>query len=197
MPWEGVAPGRSLLLTPACRPTGPHVRPPLLHPLPGQLLHHPPRRPPEDSEQEQGHEGELKWGSVGAWTVSPHRLHPLSPSPRFRPDSGVSSHSLEPWVWDRAWGLLLDGPCAHHGAGSVLESLTWSQEHPAPAVLAASHTQRAGLLGTATPLPCTGMFSGCWCSPPHWGTAASRDCLTQLLGCSRLPLHPKTPGHPW
>ncbi|XP_018864113.1 transmembrane protein 120A isoform X1 [Parus major] len=136
---------------------GPHVRPPLLHPLPGQLLHHPPCRPPEDSEQEPGHKGELKWGSVGAWTVSPHQLHPLSPSPQFRPDSGVSSHSSEAWMWDRSWGLLLDSPCAQHGAGSVLESLTWSQEHPAPPLLAASHIQTAGCLGQ--PLP--SLFLGC------------------------------------
>uniref|UniRef100_A0A8C3NQS5 Transmembrane protein 120A n=1 Tax=Cyanoderma ruficeps TaxID=181631 RepID=A0A8C3NQS5_9PASS len=142
MPWEGEAPGRSLLLTPASPPAGPHVWPPLLHPLPGQLLHHPPCRPPEDSEQEPGHEGELKGGSVGAWTVSPHWLHPLSPSPQFRPDSGVSSHSLEAPGVGQSLGPLLDSPSAHHGAGAVLESLTWSQEHPAPPVLAAVHIQQ-------------------------------------------------------
>ncbi|XP_075024985.1 transmembrane protein 120A isoform X3 [Calonectris borealis] len=69
---------------------GPHVRPLLLHPLPGELLHHPPRRPPEVPEQEQRHKAELKGGSVGARTVCPHRFHVPSPSPRCRPDSGVS-----------------------------------------------------------------------------------------------------------
>uniref|UniRef100_H0Z2J1 Transmembrane protein 120A n=1 Tax=Taeniopygia guttata TaxID=59729 RepID=H0Z2J1_TAEGU len=129
---------------------GPHVRPPLLHPLPGQLLHHPPRRPPEDSEQEPGHEGELKWGTVEAWTVSPHWLHPLYPH-LLNSVRTLVSHPI-PWrVWDRAWGLLLDSPCAHHGAGSVLESLTWSQEHPAPPALPASHIPTAGCLGQ--PLP--------------------------------------------
>lgn len=188
MSGEGIAPGRSLLLTPASPPAGPHVRHPLLHPLPGQLLHHPPCHAPEDSEQEQGHEGELKRGSVGAWTVSPHRLHPLFPPPQFHPDSGVSPHSLEARVWDRAWGLLLDSPCAHHGAGSVLESLAWSQEHPAPPVLAAFHIQTAGCSGQ--PLP--SLLLGCSLDV-HWVRAVSRDCLTQLLGCCRLPLSPRQP----
>uniref|UniRef100_A0A8B9SJM4 Transmembrane protein 120A n=1 Tax=Anas platyrhynchos TaxID=8839 RepID=A0A8B9SJM4_ANAPL len=44
---------------------GPHVRPPLLHPLPGELLHHPPRRPPEVSEPEQRHQAGLKRGAAG------------------------------------------------------------------------------------------------------------------------------------
>lgn len=53
--------------------------------------------------------------------------------------------------------------------------------------------------GTATPLPRTGMFSGCCCSPPHRDKAGSRNCLPQLLGCSRLPLSPQpcTQGSPY
>lgn len=194
MPWEGVAPGRSLLLTPACRPTGPHVRPPLLHPLPGQLLHHPPRRPPEDSEQEQGHEGELKWGSVGAWTVSPHRLHPLSPSPRFRPDSGVSSRSLEPWVWDRAgacsWTVhvLTTGldPCWSHSPGvrSTLHLLSWLPPTP----------KEQDCLGQ--PLPSLVLGCSLGAGAPHPTGARPRPGTAShsswgARGC------PFSPGHPW
>lgn len=182
MPWEGETPGRSLLLPPASPPTGPHVRPPLLHPLPGQLLHHPACRPPEDSEQEPGHEGELKWGSVGAWTFSPPWLHPMSPTPQFRPDSGVSPHSLELGVWDRAQRLLLEvhvlmDPCWSHppAARSTLHLLSWLHS-----------TSNSRMLGAATPLPWTGVFSGCCCCSPPWGRA---EPLT-ALGCSRLPLFP-------
>lgn len=121
-PGAGDAPGRSLLLTHAsAAPAGPHVWPPLLHPLSGELLHHSPRRPPEVSEQEHRHEAELKGGSVGARTVSPHRPHLPSPCPRCRPDSGVSPF-LEAWVWDRARGLLANRPPVHCSAGSVPES---------------------------------------------------------------------------
>lgn len=99
--------------------------------------------------------------------------------------------------WGRVWGLLLASPCAHHGAGSVLESLTWSQEHPCTSCPGCLPHPKSRVLGTATPLPCTGMCSGCWCSPPPW--AASQDCLTGLWGCSRLPLFPQpcTQGSPW
>lgn len=99
------------------------MRPPLLHPLPGELLHHPPCSPPEVSEQEQRHEAELKWGQRGGQDCFSHQLYLPSSSSRCRPDSGVSPRSLEAWVWDRAWGLLANRPHVHCGAGSVLTHL--------------------------------------------------------------------------
>lgn len=160
MPWEGMdGPGRSLLLTPASPPTGPHVRPPLLHPLPGQLLHHPPCRPPEDSEQEPGHEGELKWGTVEAWTVSPHWLHPLYPH-LLNSVRTLVSHPI-PW---------------RPGCGTELGGCSWTV-HVLTTGLDPCWSHSPGVRSTLHLLPCL---------PP---TSKRQDALGQPLpsvplGCS-------------
>uniref|UniRef100_A0A8B9GNV2 Transmembrane protein 120A n=1 Tax=Amazona collaria TaxID=241587 RepID=A0A8B9GNV2_9PSIT len=144
------APHTSLLLT---HPSiGPHLRPPLPHPLPGQLLHHPPGRAPEVQEQEQGHEAGLKGGSVGARTVSPHQLHLPSP---YLLDAvrTLVSHPV-PWGWD------VNRPCVLCGAGSVSLSLPWSWEHPAPPAPSAFTCRGVACLGMLVPPLCP--EDSCW-----------------------------------
>uniref|UniRef100_A0A8B9GFK3 Transmembrane protein 120A n=1 Tax=Amazona collaria TaxID=241587 RepID=A0A8B9GFK3_9PSIT len=131
---------------------GPHLRPPLPHPLPGQLLHHPPGRAPEVQEQEQGHEAGLKGGSVGARTVSPHQLHLPSP---YLLDAvrTLVSHPV-PWGWD------VNRPCVLCGAGSVSLSLPWSWEHPAPPAPSAFTCRGVACLGMLVPPLCP--EDSCW-----------------------------------
>lgn len=132
-------------------------------------------------------------GQCGGLDCFSHRLHSLFPPPQFRPDSGVSPHSLEARVWHRVWGLLLDSPCAHHGAGSVLESLTWSQEHPALPVLAAFHIQTAGCWGQ--PLP--SLLLGCSLdagAPTPVGQGSIQGLPDTAPGVLQAPPFPPSPA---
>lgn len=119
---------------------------------------------------------------------------PPAPSP-------IPTSSIPSGLWCRtpflgAWGVGQSlGPapgqsmCSPRG-GSVLESLTWSQEHPAAPVLAAFPTQTAGCLGQ--PLPSL-LWDVLWLLvlPTPLGQGSIQGCLTQLLGCCRVPLSPQ------